>query len=282
MIGMIVPPRVEPRVDTEVHMTGWRLWLRLDLGLEEDAFLGAIGPHACATLGSLMGYLALADTPTIGTAPPRRPAPTVVVVDAPVLARDPRVAGRLPEGAACVLVAPSACPDVEIDAACTALGARPPWTMLCESAIEGWFGRKGLYREVLMPTTDCAPILALGLFHPDVLARAGAQHRDALLTGSTVMGEDDRAKITGYTLAQALRRPRPARLRHWRRAHTRQILDLSGPLLPGFRALLGAALRSPGGRRLDVEILVYDDQEPLPSGKTWWTAYQLEWQVRRG
>ena len=258
-------------------MTGWRLWLRMDLGLEDDAFLGAIGEHSCASLSELMRQLSLADTPTLVDAPLPPPIPCVVAVDAPVLARDPRVAGRLPEGAACVLVAPSACPDEGIDAARTALGARPPWTMLCESAIEGWFGRKGRYREVLMPTTDCAPILTLGLFHPDALARAGAQHRDALLTGSTTMGEDDRAKITGSTLAQVLRRPRPARLRHWRRAHTRRILDLSGPLLPGFRALLDAALRSPSGRRLAVEVIADDDLEPLPSGKTWWTAYRLDW-----
>ena len=78
-------------------MTSWQLWLHMDLG--DEAVLGAIGEHSCASLSCLMRLLSVGDVPTFVDAPLPPPVPCVVVVDAPVLARDPSLARLLPDGA---------------------------------------------------------------------------------------------------------------------------------------------------------------------------------------
>ncbi|MCK9463072.1 MAG: hypothetical protein M0R80_25905 [Proteobacteria bacterium] len=261
-------------------MTPWQLWLHLDLG--DEAVLGAIGEHSCASLSELMHQLCMADDPTLIAAPLPPPVPCVVAVDAPVLARDPSLARLVPDGAGCLLVAPSACSDDEIDAARIALDARPPWTVLCDSGLGGGFGRKAPYDEALEAIYECAAIVRFALYDAEALARAGARYRDALLRCHSFSGEDNSTSLTHYTLERALRWSPPGRNAHWRRIHTKKILRIDGPLLPEFRALIDALPRSPSGRRYDVEVLSYEDQEPLTSGKTWWAVYRFDWLVRRG
>jgi hypothetical protein len=62
-------------------------------------------------------------------------------------------------------------------------------------------------------------------------------------------------------VAEALRGPRPARLRYWRRSHSMRLLRVFGPMLPEFRAVLDAALKKSPGGRLVVDAITDDDQE---------------------
>ena len=75
-------------------MTRWQLWLHLDLG--HSASLGAVGPHACASLSTLVRHLPFDDAPTLALVPLPQPAPCAVAIDAPLLAEDPTVARLLP------------------------------------------------------------------------------------------------------------------------------------------------------------------------------------------
>jgi hypothetical protein len=259
-------------------MTTWQIWLRIDI--DHEVFFGAIGPHACASVGTYLRQLQLADAPVWVGGPPAPGLPCVVAIDAQLLAEEPSLARLLPDGSGCLLVAPGDCTDGAIDAARTALGAHPAWTALCCSGVEGDFARSDSYEVVTACADAAAHLVAVACDITAVLAKAGARHRDALLSCDAWWGADNAASISGYPLERVLRKlPYPGG-RGWRRVRNKQILLLGGPLLPAFQALLDRLPRSPGGR-LPFQVIADETIEPpAEDPRTFWRAIHLDWLVR--
>ncbi|MDD5308678.1 MAG: hypothetical protein PHU25_15280 [Deltaproteobacteria bacterium] len=246
----------------------WRLWL----GGESDDrpfVFGALGEHSCCGAGAFLvdQVCYFADIPSRLAGPEAVPgASCVVAVDAPLLARDARVAEEIPDSAGCLLVVPTNSSDDEVEAARAAMRNRATWIALAHSPVEGHFGRGDRWDWLLHASDQAARLVTLAFAYPDFFARF-RENAGTMIVGSVYWGGEEAAGITGRPLGDLFAESPVLDPASWRVVRARWLLEIASRPTPSFLATLDRALASlTPEQRAEVDIRhgpgIRDDDPP--------------------